>query len=452
SMTSSSTTGNRQLSKVDVPPLRHSLPHNLHAAHGWVFVGADLPHECSNSTIPEISYNTTIIGDSVVKEWDLGQGQLCSYVWIPLREFHLWNPFRQNGRKFTFLVSALGLFLSGCFAAIAPEYYSFLIARVVIGIAIPGVETACFVMGMELVGPSKRTLAGILCWFFESGGLLLTVALAYFLNSNWRLLQAVYSLPLILFVPYIWFTPESPRWLISRKRYEDAEKTISKIMTSNGVKDSGGENLKAILKNISDLESKQESTQEHYSYLDLWRYPGLRVKTFILNWLWIVTSSLYYVLLLDQKELSDNPYIGFLITSLIAMLTLTGISLTSLPFLESFPTARIGVSIIGRFAANCSYTILTLYSTEQYPTVVRSIGISCSLTVSRIGSILAPYVLLIGDFAFLIFGLGAILGGETLGRHLPETIEESEKIKIHLPCQNVYAAPQDEEEENPVYS
>ena len=25
-------------------------------------------------------------------------------------------------------------------------------------------------MGMELVGPSKRTLAGIVCWFFETGG------------------------------------------------------------------------------------------------------------------------------------------------------------------------------------------------------------------------------------------------------------------------------------------
>ena len=33
-----------------------------------------------------------------------------------------------------------------------------------------GIEASCFVMGMELVGPSKRTLAGIVCWFFETGG------------------------------------------------------------------------------------------------------------------------------------------------------------------------------------------------------------------------------------------------------------------------------------------
>ena len=26
-------------------------------------------------------------------------------------------------------------------------------------------QASCFVMGMELVGPSKRTLAGILCWW-----------------------------------------------------------------------------------------------------------------------------------------------------------------------------------------------------------------------------------------------------------------------------------------------
>jgi len=42
-----------------------------------------------------------------------------------------------------------------------------------------GVEVACFVMGMELVGKSKRTFAGILCWFFETSGYFLALLLAY---------------------------------------------------------------------------------------------------------------------------------------------------------------------------------------------------------------------------------------------------------------------------------
>ena len=44
------------------------------------------------------------------------------------------------------------------------RYYTFTAARCVIGFAIAGIESACFVLVMELVGPSKRTLAGIVCW------------------------------------------------------------------------------------------------------------------------------------------------------------------------------------------------------------------------------------------------------------------------------------------------
>ena len=36
-----------------------------------------------------------------------------------------------------------------------------------------------------------------------------------------------------------------------------------------------------------------------------------------------------------------------------------------------------------RFAANCSYTILNLYSAELFPTVVRGVGMGFTVVVSR---------------------------------------------------------------------
>ena len=74
------------------------------------------------------------------------------------------------GRKPTFLISNSLMITGGLLAALAPEFFTFVIARALTGFAIAGVEAACFVMGMELVGPSKRTLAGIVCWFFETTG------------------------------------------------------------------------------------------------------------------------------------------------------------------------------------------------------------------------------------------------------------------------------------------
>ena len=81
------------------------------------------------------------------------------------------------GRKPTFLIGNGFLLLSGLSTGLSPEFYTFTLSRAIAGAAIAGVENSCFVMGMELVGPSKRTLAGIVCWFFESAGLLLTVTL-----------------------------------------------------------------------------------------------------------------------------------------------------------------------------------------------------------------------------------------------------------------------------------
>jgi hypothetical protein len=42
-------------------------------------------------------------------------------------------------------------------------------------------------MGMELVGPSKRTLAGIVCWFFETAGIpTATATITADINSRFR--------------------------------------------------------------------------------------------------------------------------------------------------------------------------------------------------------------------------------------------------------------------------
>ena len=47
---------------------------------------------------------------------------------------------------------------------------------------------------------------------------------AYFVRDNWRLLQALYTLPALLFYTYAWAPPESIRWLLSKKKLTEAER------------------------------------------------------------------------------------------------------------------------------------------------------------------------------------------------------------------------------------
>lgn len=73
------------------------------------------------------------------------------------------------------------------------------------------------------------------------------------------------------------------------------------------------------------------------------------------------------------------------------------------------------------------------------PTLIRSGGVGAFSTFSRFGALLAPFVPLL-QFVFdflplLLFGIVAFISGvlatmlpETLGRKLPDTIEEAENI------------------------
>jgi OCT family organic cation transporter-like MFS transporter 4/5 len=350
--------------------------------------------------------------------------------------------------------------------SIVPNYTEFLANRFLVGAAIAGVENTCFVMGMELVGPSKRTLAGILCWFFETSGLLLAVGLAYlFQDYDWRTLQVIYSCPGIIFFSYACLAPESIRWLASKGKYEQAELLLQKTANFNNVIISE-DAISAAIKSSDDMENTAENDgTKTYTIFDLFRHRNLCAKTCVLQFTWIVCSALYYVLLLDQSELSEDHYLGFVATasvqipgyiyviltldkpifgrkrSICIFLMLSGICLIVHPFLMPRSIWKILLSVFGRFCANCSFTILHLFTAELFPTIVRSIGMGFSIVVSRIGTILAPYILLLGgEVSPVLFGLGVSLASilslllpETLGMPLPESISDGEKMKIVTP-------------------
>ena len=159
-------------------------------------------------------------------------------------------------------------------------------------------------------------------------------------------------------------------------------------------------------KNLQTQNSKSSAP----TVMDLFRHSNLRVKTIVLAFTWMVCSALYYVLLLDQSELSSDPYLGFVMTALVqlpgyvyviftlerpafgrkrsmcAFLILSGICLVVHPLIKNSTTTTsledskldvslsVIISIFGRFCANCSYTILNLFSAEQFPTVIRGVG------------------------------------------------------------------------------
>ncbi len=124
----------------------------------------------------------------------------------------------------------------GVITGLLPEYWSFVVARLVIGVTTSGVFLVSYVLAMEMVGPSHRVIAGTLCQYYYTFGFLLMALVAYLISdvADWRTLQIAFSAPAVLFLPYWWLMPESVRWLIRRGRHEEARAVVGKVARANG--------------------------------------------------------------------------------------------------------------------------------------------------------------------------------------------------------------------------
>lgn len=48
--------------------------------------------------------------------------------------------------------------------------------------------------------------------------------------------------------------------------------------------------------------------------------------------------------------------------------------------------------MIGKLAITSSYGAIYVFTAEQFPTVIRNVGLGASSTFARIGGVIAPYV------------------------------------------------------------
>lgn len=360
------------------------------------------------------------------------------------------------GRKPIYCLALILQVIIGFLVALSPEIISYMIFRMLLASTTNGTFLITYITVIEMVVPKKRLMAAIGVEIVFTSGYILTAAFAYFI-TNWRFLQIAINIPNLAFLVYWWLIPESARWLVTTGRLEEAKDCLQKASSGNGIELSR-DKLDAMLDSCSVSKPDLEKT----SFFDLMRYPNLRRKSFLLFFSWFVNNSTYYGLSWNTSNLIGDDYVNFAIAGLVEIpahllvfftlnrrgrksilcstLLLAGISLLLTIFVpDDVSWLKVALTMIGKLAITASFTSLYVFTAEQYPTVIRSIGVGACSTCARIGGILSPYInyssTLWSPLPVVMFGSGSLIAGlsafllpETLGQKLLESIEDGEQF------------------------
>lgn len=109
-----------------------------------------------------------------------------------------------------------------------PEYWSFTIIRMILGFAVGGVNVVGFVVLMEFVGVAYRDLIAALYHVPFSLGHMFLALIGYYIRDFMYFQLTISSTTLVLLI-FICFLPESPRWLLAKKRTFEACKLMERV-------------------------------------------------------------------------------------------------------------------------------------------------------------------------------------------------------------------------------
>lgn len=442
----------------DVP-----LPRHLDSCH---YLDHDnIIRECDSWT-----YDTTYFQSSRGIEWNF----VCSRRWMSAaaQSSYMFGVFvgavtlgsmaDKYGRKIIFYVSAVAQLMLGVLVALVNNYYIFLVIRFLYGIfGSAGAYITGFVLTMELVGSSRRTVCGVMFQLVFAAGFVLVAAWGIVLKDRmW--LQIVYGLHSVILLGHWWLMDESPRWLWAHNRVAEAI-----IIVQKGLKVNGSDVHVNAAKLISKSKIQQETKEDKsHGALDLFRTPNLRQKSLNICFNWFANSIAYYGLTLNMGNLVGNPYLmlflgGVLEVPAYILIIFTMDRLGRRFLISSFmmiagvccicaaiitgttgnmvAMATVTIVLVGKCCIAGSFAVVYNYTAELFPTVVRNTALGIGSMCARLSGSLTPMIFLLDTldprvpaalfgFVALVAGFLALYLPETLNQPMPESIEDGENF------------------------
>jgi len=163
------------------------------------------------------------------------------------------------GRKLPLIIAAAIFTASSILMGWAGSHSMLVFWRIIAGI---GVGAASMLSPLYIAEVSPAAIRGRMVSINQLT-VVTGILLAYFSNyvladfeNNWRWMFSSGAVPAVLFFIFVFFVPESPRWLLSKGQVEKAKAILAKISSSNvdlEVKEIQTRAQSAVKGNFSDL-------------------------------------------------------------------------------------------------------------------------------------------------------------------------------------------------------
>ncbi len=237
-------------------------------------------------------------------------------------------PTNKLGRKKTLILIGMLFTASALGSAFANDPITFAMFRFLGGLGI-GASTIAAPSYISEIAPSKdRGRLVALYQFNIVFGILMAFLFNYFLNglgdNSWRWMMGIQTIPAVLYTLLVLTIPESPRWLVTKNRNEEA-KVILEIINPD-------ENVDKMLVDITANDNQADKSET--IFIKKYRFPLILAFLIALfNQLSGINAFLYYAPRIFQEAgLGEST----------ALLSSIGIGITNLIF------TLIGVALIDR--------------------------------------------------------------------------------------------------------
>ncbi|WP_445489791.1 MFS transporter [Niallia sp. 03133] len=346
---------------------------------------------------------------SLAAQWDLSAfdlGLLGSSVLIGLffGSFLLGWASDYIGRQKIFLFSFILITLASFLQFVAPNVWTLFFLRFAIGFGLGGDYTVGQAMLAEFSPKRHRgTLLGTFNVFFTIGYVVSSIVGMILLDADvsWRWMLASSGIPAVLVLFLRIGTPESPKYLVSKGRVDEAQAIVTEHL---------GENV--VL--TTEKETKQLSLGHLFSkkYIRLTLFNGLFYACIVLPYFSVFT---FLPTILDYFNMKEGHTADIILNIFLLLGAFVGMYLTvklsrRAFLISSFIICFISLALLGIIPQSMSFLLIAafvvytlfisainnlvgIYPAESFPTELRASGVGVATACSRIGSALGTFML-----------------------------------------------------------